>query len=325
MAQIGPQCPSGPHRSHSSLGQSANRQLSASSARNASFAGIQLAPAMWSCWQAFCRAQLTQPGNRMPIPVSQPVPPDSTDPAMPAAPAPAPATVIPVPPAIPAHPAPAVPAPWPDYSILAQLQATGYQVSSMGNQIVLSPVANQSGYQRTPPPAPGSGFPGDSPARSWGWNQQGQPGQQWQGPQGNWQAQQSPEPPHQNTWGPQSSTWGAQQGAGSHPALPAGWNHQQPSDRQRRDQVRDELIQILNRFGDGLPEGMRSQPATTNPVVVVNQGHQQGSTTGRRTRTPSPVNTGASDDPSKEVTAPSEDDAAGWWAYQVKGTGMRMM
>ena len=119
-------------------------------------------------------------------------------------------------------------------------------------------------------------------------------------------------------------------GAGSHPALPAGWNHQQPSDRQRRDdRFRDEFIRVLNRFGDQLPQAWRDAhapavPSTTNPVVVVNQGHQ-GSSTGRRSRTPSPVNTGAGDDPSKKVKAPSEDDAAGWWSYQVKGTGMRMM
>ena len=277
---------------------------------------------MFSCWQAFLRAQLREPSQRMPIPVSQPVPPDSTDPAMPAALAPAPATIIPAPPAIPVQPAPAVPAaPWPDYQFLAGIQAAGYQIATVGNQILLSPVA-PSGYQRTPPPAPGSGFQEESPAtRSWGWNQQGQ----WQGSQGNWQAQQPPEPPqHQNTWGPQSSTWGAQQGAGSRPALPAGWNHQQPSDRQRRNnRIPDDLVQVLSRFGEGIPA-----PATTNPVVVVNQGHQQGSTTGRRTRTPSPVNAGAAaaaDDASKSGKEPSQDDPAAWWAYQVEGTGMRMM
>ena len=240
--------------------------------------------------------------------------------------------MIPAPPAIPVQPAPVVPAaPWPDYQFLAGIQAAGYQISTVGNQILLSPVA-PSGYQRTPPPAPGSGFQEESPAtRSWGWNQQGQ----WQGSQGNWQAQQSPEPPpHQNTWGPQSSTWGAQPGASSRPALPAGWNHQQPSDRQRRDErARDELVRVLNRFGEAMPEGLREHwhagpVSTTNPVVVVNQGHQQGSTTGRRTRTPSPVNAGAAgaaDDASKSGKEPSQDDPAAWWAYQVEGTGMRMM
>ena len=293
---------------------------------------------MLSCWQQFLRSQLVQPA-----PAASPA---SATPAPGPAPGPAP---VPVPAGQVSFPESTDPAPqirWPEYQIMAGLQAAGYQIQHNGHQVVLSPPApTQSGYQRVPPPAPGSSFQGDSPVRSWAWGQQGQ---QWHGSQGNWAAQPSPQPSHQNTWGPQSSTWdgrGAQQsyqppaerGAHSQPGLPAIWDsqsigpdgdgqrrHQQPSLRRSAEEV---LGRIFSRFGDQLPQALRDvhpAPATTNPVVVVNQGHQ-GLSTSRRSRTPSPANTGASEDPSKKVKAPSEEDAAAYWAHQVKGTGMRMM